>query len=327
MHLISEKIHIIIDPTTIFSANQADLVLISHAHADHITKVDKIIPLKILSQPTFDLLSLKHDKALNTANYKIIKIYKNPQDEINIQGCKISAFHAGHCLGSLQFKIKLDNNIIVYTGDFCLEFRFGMNKAPLLKSKNGIFITDNTYFSQEHIFPSRNKLYPEILSWIKNTLEQNEEVIIIAQRLGVQQEITALLNFSTLDCNLFTHPSIYKTNKVHSTYFPLGKFQYRGYPFQKNKPKKILNAYFNFANSNIKSKKYDSKSIMLLPYSYIRKIKELTEKYSRDSIAVATGWAKTQNFRIKSFPLSSHGGYDQILKYQKYSQAQDTYFF
>ncbi|NVM04247.1 MAG: MBL fold metallo-hydrolase [Candidatus Helarchaeota archaeon] len=327
MHLISKKIHIIIDPTTISSANDADLVLISHAHIDHIKNVEKINPLKILSRPTFDLLSSNLKKNCKITNFKIIEPYNSPKDEINIQGCKISAFHAGHCLGSFQFRIKLNNKIILYTGDFCLESRFGMNKAPLLKCNNGIFITDDTYFSQEYVFPTRKTLYPKILSWFKETLEKNEEIIIIAQRLGVQQEITALLNYSTLNCSLFTHPSIYKANEIHSSYLPLGKFQYKRHPLEKKRQNKTLTSYFNSKNRNGNNKKYNSKSVILLPYYYVRKIRELEEKYNRNSIMIATGWAKTQNFRVKSFPLSSHAGYDQILDYQKYSRAQKTFFF
>lgn len=326
-HVISKKIHIIIDPVTISSANEADLVLISHAHVDHIKNVEKIIPLKIMSQPTFDLLSMKFDNSLKLINYKIITPFKNVDDEINIQGCRISAFHAGHCIGSLQFKIELEDKTIIYTGDFCLESRFGMNNAPLLKCNGGILIIDSTYFSQEYVFPSRKKLYPEILFWIKNTLEKYENVIIIAQRLGVQQEITALLNYSTLNCNLFAHPSIYKTNEVHSTYFSLGKFQYKGNPMEIKGRNETLDSYFNFKKNNGMNKKNNSKSVFLLPYSYIGRIRELKEKYGEKSIAIATGWAKTQDFGVKSFPLSSHAGYDQILNYEKESETKETYFF
>jgi len=327
MHIISKKIHIVIDPTTLTSANEADLVLISHAHADHVTNVEKIIPLKIMSQPTYDLLLLKLRNKLKILNYKIINPYKNPEDELNIHGCKISAFHAGHCVGSLQFRIKLDKRIILYTGDFCLESRFGMNKAPLLKCKDGIFITDKTYFSQNYIFPTRKALYPEILSWFKNMLEQYKELFVIAQRLGVQQEITALLNYSTLNCKVYTHPSIYKANEIHSNYLPLGKFQYRAEHSKSTYKEKTLTSFFNSNRKNIKNNKNNSKTVILLPYFYIKKIKELKKKYGKNCIVVATGWAKTQNFGVKSFPLSSHAGYDQIINYEKVSQAQTTYFF
>ncbi len=327
MHLISKRIHIVIDPTTISSANDADLILISHAHVDHIKNVEKINPLKIMSRPTFDLLSSNLKQNCKITNFKIIEPYSCPEDEINIQGCKISAFHAGHCLGSFQFRIKLNNKTILYTGDFCLESRFGMSKAPLLKCKNGIFITDDTYFSQEYVFPTRKTLYPKILNWFKETLEENEEIIIIAQRLGVQQEITALLNYSTLSCSLITHPSIYKANEIHSSYLPLGKFQYKSHPLENKRKIRNLTSYFNSKSGNGTYKSSNSKSVILLPYYYIRKIRELEAKYSKNSIMVATGWAKTQNFGVKSFPLSSHAGYDQILNYQKYSQAQKTFFF
>ncbi|MHA1381204.1 MAG: MBL fold metallo-hydrolase [Candidatus Helarchaeota archaeon] len=327
MHIISKKIHVVIDPTTIKSANESDLVLISHAHGDHIKNVEKILPLKVMSQPTYDLLSLKLKENSIIKNFRIITPYETPQDELNIHGCKISAHHAGHCVGSLQFKIKIENKNVVYTGDFCLESRFGMNKAPLLKSKNGILITDDTYFSQQFIFPSRKALYPKILSWFNDSFREYNELIVIAQRLGVQQEMTALLNYSTLKCNLYTHPLVYKTNEVHSNYVPLGKFQYKNKFLPKTLKDKKLTSFFETEKKRYFYNKINSKSIFLLPYFYIRKLRELKEKFGKTSIVVATGWAKSQNFGVKSFPLSSHAGYDQILKYQKNSQAQKTYFF
>ncbi|MFX1450078.1 MAG: hypothetical protein ACFFCM_04490, partial [Promethearchaeota archaeon] len=170
-------------------------------------------------------------------------------------------------------------------------------------------------------------LYPKILTLFRKAFEKNEEIIIIAQRLGVQQEITALLNYSTLNCILFTHPLIYRTNEIHTSYLPLGNFQYKKQPLEKKQKDKTLISFFNSEKRSSNNNNFNTKSAILLPYHYVKKIGELKEKYSKNSIIIATGWAKTQKFDVKSFPLSSHAGYDQILNYENYCEAQKTVFF
>ena len=71
------------------------------------------------------------------------------------------------------------------------------------------------------------------------------------------------------------------------------------------------------------------KVLYLLPFHFIKRIRELVEFYGSDSVAVCTGWVMTHFFTplirqngIKSFPLTSHAGKDDVQRYIRESKVK-----
>ncbi|NHI94454.1 MAG: hypothetical protein EAX96_18330 [Candidatus Lokiarchaeota archaeon] len=328
-HLKSDQFHICIDPTSVRSANEADLILISHSHSDHIRSIQSIKSLKITSQPTLDVLSVKSKKPIQIDNYKILDPSNPEKNSIEIDDfLKITAYPAGHCIGSLQFLIEFENEKFLYTGDFCLENRLGFDSGNIHEIKDGILIIDPTYCEKEYVFPERKLLYKEIYQWMKNTLSKTNNLFLIGRQLGTCQELTSLINYSTFKGQIFAHPAVYKINEVHSSYSKLGRFEYKKDPFEIKREQGINDLERFFVDGeNIPKPNGKKKSIFLLPFYYMSKIRELSEIFGRKSIAVFTGWAVTRNFSVQSFPLTSHAGYNHIAEYYTQSKARQMYFF
>jgi len=315
MHLLLNKHHLLIDP---LSHQESDIVLISHAHSDHISlqSFGKFTQPIYLSQPTLEILGIRSKKEFkDKENIHLLK----SGDEVNLDGISIQAFEAGHCIGSLQFKITYNQKTIIYTGDFSLEARMGMQKGEVLKGKNATLITDSTYANKKYIFPTRIEIYKEILNWIKSVLKKDKIAVLFARALGTGQELTDLINNSTLNCELWVHPSIYFHNLIHDNYYPIGEFQYRRSFFDKS-----LDDYF-YPNKS----KDQPKKVYLLPIYMCnqKNLPELKDYYGRDALAICTGWALTQRFSIQSFALSSHADYNNIQRYFTESGARDLIYF
>ncbi len=315
-HIVLKKHHILIDP---LANHESDIVLISHGHSDHVN----IQAFKKLSQPIYlsrPTLEILNERAKTEIKKKNIHIIKNG-DRFKFNGITIQAFNAGHCIGSLQFKIRYNQEVIIYTGDFCVETRIGMQKGSILKGKNAVLITDATYSAREYDFPPRMKLYKKILKWIESVFqEQNHSTaVIFARKLGTAQELTGLINNSTLNCELWVHPSIYYHNLIHTRYYPLGNFQYR-----KNLFDSSLDDFLFPKGSQCKRNK-----VVLLPiFMYNRKyLPQIKRVFGREAIAICTGWALTEHFSVRSFALSSHADYKNIQKYKIESGAKELLYF
>ncbi|MBD3230918.1 MAG: hypothetical protein GF329_22255 [Candidatus Lokiarchaeota archaeon] len=319
-HVDLGNYNIVIDPTK--KHNDADLTLFSHGHSDHYAiSMLKTRNLKILSEETLQILNNRIKKASNKIrNYKIIEENQTLEfgDDKEI---KITAFNAGHCVGSLQFLIQLNGRKIVYTGDFCLENRMGYRRGKIIEGTD--LIIDSTYFDKKYQFPPRNETYTEIFKWIKSRLvdKNQSNLIIFGRRLGTCQELTSLLNFCSLkdqyNIKIYTHPLVYFVNNIHSDYYEnLGDYEYLKNP--------IANRT-EFGTGTSKSEK----SIYIAPFflSFKKQIEKKFPEHNLENFGVITGWTLNKRFYIKGFPLTSHGDYNQIMYYKSKSRAKEVYFF
>jgi len=313
MHLLLNKTHLLIDP---LSHQESDAVLISHAHSDHINLrvFEEFTQPIYLSKPTLEILSARAKKEFEKKEN--IHFLKNG-DEVQVDGVTIQAVDAGHCIGSLQYKITVKQHTIIYTGDFSLEPRMGMQKGIVIKG--GTLITDSTYADRKYVFPSRMEIYRDILEWLKSVLKTYKTAVLFARELGTGQELTDLINKSTLNCELWVHPSIYFHNMIHDSYYPLGMFQYRRNMFDRS-----LDDFFSAKKTRPQPRRVHLLPIHMCNRDNLLKIKE---QYGTDALAICTGWALTQHFSIHSFALSSHADYLNIQKYWRESGARDLIYF
>ncbi len=316
-HVVFKNHHILLDP---LANKESDIALISHAHSDHVS-LQALKSMKqpiYMSQPTLEVLN---ERAKTEFKNQDIHIIKNG-DQINLNGINITIFDAGHCIGSLQFRIQDHQKIVIYTGDFCVEPRMGMQKGSILRGKSATLITDSTYSAEKYVFPERMEIYKKILQWVESVFKNGKKIaIFFARQLGTAQEITDLINKSTLDCDIWVHPSIYYHNLIHAKYYPLGKFQYRRNLFD--------SSLEDFFIQNEKRSKLRRRKIFILPiFLYSKKyLPEIKKIYGKEVLAVCTGWALTQNFSVQSFALSSHADHKDIQQYFKESGAKDLLYF
>ena len=62
-----------------------------------------------------------------------------------INGLEITAYYAGHVIGAIMFKVKYNNQTVVYTGDYNMTPDRHLGAAKIDKCKPDLLITETTY--------------------------------------------------------------------------------------------------------------------------------------------------------------------------------------
>ena len=270
-----DNVTLLADPLS-YPRRRVDVILISHAHADHYNLNTLLkthnIP-KIMSNITYDLIA----SGKRLRNVHLVR----PGEIIEISGVTIEALEAGHILGSLQFAIH-GRRTVVYTGDINLERRVILKPATIARAD--VLIIEATYGKEDYSFPPRSELYRSLLVMVKEHRDRGKPLQLRARRLGVAQELTALLALSGFALPL-VHPSIERYNRF-----------------------------------------YEEKGVSLGPYAVAIEA-EIPEPIivplnsSRRGLP-CTGWAAKW---LKGLPISSHSGFDKLVKYALESGAEKVY--
>jgi putative mRNA 3-end processing factor len=277
VHIRARGKYVLIDPTG-FPSNKPDVVLISHAHEDHyslrVLRTLHRVPL-VMSRAT-RLLIDSRDRLENVLTVE-------PGQEVEVAGLRITAHEAGHIIGSLQFSFDLGDALVVYTGDFNLDRRLILRPAEVVKGD--LLIIDATYGSPRYIFPPRAELYKAIVSRINQAVESGRSVVAKGRKLGVAQELTALVSMATHLVPL-VESSVARYNELYELLGePLGRY--------------VL-WYGGGALT--------SSAVV---------ISRLGARYAGFSeTIVCTGWALG-----RGFPLSSHADFAQLVRYVLDSKA------
>jgi len=263
----------------------ADVVYISHAHADHVITTDK----EILASPeTFRLLQHHSSKKRSQS----MRHRKEMMD--------VELLPSGHMLGSTQIRAH-NGKTVVYTGDFKLRDSFTSKKAPILQCDE--LIIDATFGNPMFKFPSKEEVSESIVKWLEE--RPNDNIIFGAYKTGKSQELIKLLN----DCagiKPLVHPKIDDVCNVYDE-FGMG----------------LKRTRMDTEEADILMDS-DDRFIAIFPYNKVDHELEriMTEAYGKTSCALVTGWCLMRQFPIKAFPLSDHAGFEEIIEYAEGSSAK-----
>lgn len=305
IHLKIDGIHLVLDPV-----KKTDLevkaVLVSHGHADHASGLKEMKGETIVMHPA--TYSYKKD-AMDLYNNDFIMITEG--DKIDLLGLTVEAFRAGHCLGSLQFKITGKEGSIIFTGDISVRGTHTEAGAPILQSDN--LIIEANFGDPKYVFPKRNEILARLSEWILARMN-NRPIILFAHGLGKTQELTLFLNdigvLKNDTSRLFMNGNAYKSNIVFQ------KYRYRFQSgFQEFSRSSVLEA-----GDFLIHPMYEKATPMALM--------EAKSKLNAPHAAVAhvSGWA-LENTLDYTFPLSSHSGFNELIEYVKKSTAKKVYTF
>lgn len=236
-----------------------------------------------------------------TAELAGVKKWKSKFEKKDL---KVSLHDAGHILGSTQLLVE-NGKRFVYTGDFKLEKDVFGFAGKILKCDE--LMIESTYGSEAWVFPEREKVYSEITDWVMDAIERKESVMFGAYALGKGQEIVKLLN--NVGIVPLVHPKmermcgVYDKNGFATDRIVLGT----------KKANELLDETF----------------VAVLPQGMVNR--DLGRQISKDSgrtvkTAAATGWATTFGMKVdKTFVLSDHADFSDILKYVHKSGAKKVY--
>lgn len=303
IHVIIDGKHLLFDPIGHSSAD-VELVFVSHGHSDHASGLNTMKDEDIIIHPA--TLEYKRDNVDKSNDIKLVV----DGGSLRYRNLEIEAYRSAHCLGSLQFKIKGDEGTVVFTGDLNLSGSYIEPPAKVLKGD--VLIIEANFGNPNYIFPKRMKVCGDLVNWIMN-YKGKKPIILFSHALGKAQELTQLLN----DCNLIAdHGQLLMNGLALSSNIIFEKYRY--------KFKKRYRRY----NPSIDLQKND---ILLYPIREkisavsLAKVKRNLRLFGA-AFAHISGWTLHQPGNY-NFPLSSHSGYDELMRYVEESGAKTVYTF
>ena len=281
-----------IDPPTKKTVENS-AVFITHAHSDHAYMPNKPRCPYYMTDATADLL--------NVAPYRLVR----RQEKATIGDFDVKMHDAGHILGSRMIQIANGESLLV-TGDFKMTDDLLFKAAPVVDTD--ILIVEATFGEPDYKFPTREEVYEAMAKWAKANMKAGASIILAGYRIGKAQELTAFVN-KYLDVAPIVHPEIGEVNGIYE------------------KHGIVLGDYVGMDEPEAWDMARDASVFVMTPrMANMSNIQALSLQYNRRFLsAFATGWGNRFNSYSKSFPLSAHADFQQLISYVEQSGAKQVY--
>ena len=202
---------------------------------------------------------------------------------------RLTAYPAGHCLGSAMLLAEFGDQTLLYTGDFKLDEPLTAEPAELPHAD--ILIMESTFGRPDYRLPPRGTVIAALLELVCGALADGKTPVIHAYALGKSQEVTRLLTSHGVP--VLQHPLIYAISCVYQQCgVDLGDVSpFEGQPLLGH-------------------------AVVTLP----RSSREFRLPGLGKTVSIAvTGWAADQNARYRlgvdhALPLSDHADFDQLIE-------------
>ena len=174
---------------------------VSHAHADHIARHE-------LALATPATAALYQHRLGN--RHRILEMkYREPVD---FGGLRLTAYPAGHCLGSAMLLADDGSQSLLYTGDFKLGESLTAEPADLPHAD--ILVMESTFGRPRYRMPPREAVVAQLLQIVLTALAEGATPVIHAYALGKSQEVTRLLTSHGVP--VMQHATIYETSQIYA---------------------------------------------------------------------------------------------------------------
>jgi Cft2 family RNA processing exonuclease len=261
-----------------FPGSKRGMRCVSHAHSDHVSGGGLVVS-------TAGTAALMRGVWDMEARFKTLE-YGEP---LKHRGLKITPHNAGHVLGSSMFHVEADGLDLLYTGDINTAETLTTKPAEPVEAE--VLVIECTYGHPDFIFPSRSRVYAEILRWATSTVSSGAIPAFKAYSIGKSQELVKLFNtYTTLP--VVTGPVVSKASK---TYVEQGE-KLEFHTTRSAEGRRLLAT---------------GKCV------YIDSQVRTVPTHRRVKWAVATGWSLKYGYRgfDAAFPLSGHADFKQLLSF------------
>lgn len=268
------------------SAGESEIVFVSHAHSDHISKHSNVV----LSHATSRLMK---ERSRVKAVEKKLDFFKKTEFTYHGNKYYITLFPAGHILGSAMALIEVSGVSILYTGDFKLSGSLTSEKC--VPCYADYLIMETTFGKPEYTFPQIDSVGNQIIDFCRTTFAQKKTPVLFCYSLGKSQDVLTILGRSNMP--VMVHNQVYKMTAV---------FRDFGYKFPRIEKLSVR-----------KSKN----KVVIVPPQVRNKIAQLYIN-KPISLAAVTGWAmdKATIYRLgvdAAFPLSNHSDFNELVEFVK----------
>ena len=183
---------------------------ISHAHSDHIAR---------------------HEYALCTPETAALyqhRLGRRPtlplayREPIDWGGLRLTAFPAGHCLGSAMLLAEDGDHSLLYTGDFKLGESATAERAELPRAD--VLVIECTFGHPDYRLPPRAEVVDQLLTLVRQALADEVVPVIQAYMLGKGQEVTRILTDAGIP--VLQHRDVFAVSQVYeSCGMSLGRYE------------------------------------------------------------------------------------------------------
>jgi Cft2 family RNA processing exonuclease len=262
---------------------------VSHAHADHIGRHELA-----LATPTTGRL-YRHRLG---PRYRVTEMeFHEPLD---FGGLRLTAYPAGHCLGSAMLWADDGEQSLLYTGDFKLDASLTSEPAELPHAD--ILVMESTFGRPRYRLPPRAVVIEQLLEIVHRALAEGQTPVVHAYPLGKSQEVTKLLTSNGVP--VLQHAAIYEISRIyHECGCDLGNVAlYRGEPLAGHAVITLPRGMNGFRLA----------------------------KLGRTVSIATTGWAVDASTKYRwgvdhALPLSDHADYDQLLEAVRIVAPREVY--
>lgn len=251
---------------------------VSHAHADHIARHE-------LAFCTAATARFYRQRLGEHRRVKVLE-YRRP---VEFGPLRLTAYPAGHCLGSAMLLAEDGDQSLLYTGDFKLGPSATAEPAELPRAD--ILVMESTFGRPKYRLPPRDTVIAELESTVRDALVAGKTPVVHAYALGKAQEVTRIL--TAAGTPVLQHPEIYAISRLyHELGVNLGDVgQYEGRPIAGH-------------------------AIVTLP----RGMKQFRLPALGPTVSIAaTGWAVDAATKYRwgvdvALPLSDHADFDELVE-------------
>jgi DNA ligase-1 len=157
---------------------------ISHAHADHVARHHSCLCSDVTAKLIRDRFRISAERINSHA-------FHSPIIE---HGFRIELLPAGHIAGSAMIHITRlsDQASLLYTGDF--KNRPSRTAESIVFAQADTLIMETTFGLPRHRFPEGSEVENEILSFVRESFDQNKTPVLLGYSLGKSQEALALMH-------------------------------------------------------------------------------------------------------------------------------------
>jgi Cft2 family RNA processing exonuclease len=247
---------------------------ISHAHADHMARHEYA-----LCSPATSAL---YQQRLGHRPTRIME-YGNP---IEWGGLRLTAFPAGHCLGSAMLLAEDGKDSLLYTGDFKLSQSATAEPAEFPHAET--LVMESTYGDPSYSFPPRAIVIEQLCELVQDAIISGGTPIVEAFSLGKAQEVTRIL--ATAGFAVLQHPRIQPISAIYESFgVALG---HRG----------------------VIPERVETGHVLIVPPGIGR-----SGGWPRQVRFAVTGWATDPQTKSRlgvdhALPLSDHADYDELIE-------------
>jgi len=270
------------------ATQKSELAFVSHAHADHIARHERVIA----TSATLRFMSHR----LGEIPAALPVPYNRP---FALGALRIELLPAGHMLGSAQIRVtREDGRTVAYTGDLNLAPSLTAEAAQVVECDT--LVIEATFGHPRYRFPPKHQVLSELESWLKERLARGDTPVLLGYALGKSQEVIAFL--VRLGFEVVAHSSICEMASIYSelgvSLSPVRRFSGTVRPGE----------------------------VLVFP-PHLCRSPSLGRIWPR-SVAVLTGWAtdpaSVRWYRTDAaFPLSDHCDFDSLVQYAERTGARE----